>query len=86
MIGCLLVAQDDSFKTEILNLAHLYQRNYAVSDKDEDFALFDSIQTKELEGTVVFLRELVKENNALATLEFLTKPDSSTLHNLFFLR
>lgn len=84
--GQILVGQEAIEKQELLFLAKVYKENHAGNPTNEVLLKLKSIKSPNLEGTRLFLSESILKNNSIATHKYLTKPDSSTLENLYIIR
>ena len=78
--------QNDAYKNELIQLAKIYKNYHVIPPVDSIFNQLDSIQYTELIGAKNFIQELIKVKNNIADDEFITKPDSSTLRNLYIIR
>ena len=91
VIALLLVSQyaygqADSYDSELIKLAQVYKSYHVMKPTDSIYQKLDSIQVSDLLGAKAFITELIKENNNIADKKFVTKPDSSTLQNLYLIR
>lgn len=79
--------QDLRYKNELIDLARIY-RNFHFSNNlpDDAMAQLNAISSPELAVSIKFIREVIRPNNNIATKEYLTKPDSVTLKNLYVIR
>lgn len=78
--------QTDIYKSEIIKLAKIYKSYHVSQPTDSIYNQLDSIEIEELIGAKIFIKELIKEKNNIADDKFITKPDSSTLRNLYLIR
>jgi len=78
--------QNSDYKAELIKLAEIYKKYHVVKPTTEVFAKLDSISSKELQGSKLFISELIQENNRITDSIYVVKPDSSTIRNLHLIR
>ena len=81
----LAVAQPSN--EELISIAKIYRSNhFSNTPAASVFDKLKSMESEDLKTSTRFISELIKSNNSIATKEYLTKPDRSTLENLFIIR
>jgi len=74
-------------ESELLLLAEAYHKYHHTNNIDNAiFEKIDKISSRELREEKEFIAELIKPNNDILNNKFLTKPDLSTLENIFIIR
>lgn len=90
IIYLLLISQiataQENFKEEITFLAKTYHEYHFSNPSEEVFIELKSIKSTQLNITKVFIEELIQPKNEIASTKYLTKPDSTTLRNLYIIR
>jgi len=73
--------------SEIVELAKIY-RNFMFrnSPVESTFKQLDNIESEELSGSTLFIREAITTGNSLTSKQFLTPPEENTLLNLYIIR
>lgn len=79
-------SQTDAYKNDLIKLAKIYKSYHVIEPENSIYNQLDSIEIEELIGAKIFITELIKEKNSIADDKFITKPDSSTLKNLYLIR
>lgn len=86
-ISQLAFGQNENYKQELVELAKIYRNFHFRNEPPQDvFDQLNRIQSEDLTKSKNFLSELIKVNNAIATKEYLTKPDTITLKSIFIIR
>ena len=75
------IGQNSSYENDLLSLAKIYKNNHVVEPKVEVFQKLDSIESTDLSGAKLFIKELIQENNEITSTKYLVKPDSITIWN-----
>jgi len=81
------ISYSQTINQELILLAQIY-RSYHFSNTPST-SVFDQLRTiknDDLKIPSEIISELIKTNNQIATKKYLTKPDASTLKNLFIIR
>jgi hypothetical protein len=74
-------------QSDLVLLAEAYHKYHHTNNIDNSiFEKIDKISSPELEEEKEFIAELIKPNNDILNVKFLTKPDLKTLENLFIIR
>lgn len=72
---------------ELIKLAKIYRSfHFGSEPAKEVWDQLNSIKSQELSASRTFIGELIKKNNKIATVQFLTRPDSLTIKHLFTIR
>ncbi len=72
---------------DLVKLARIYRNFHFANDASQQaFDQLNAVRSAELEASKAFIGELIKKNNKIATLPYLTRPDSLTLKHLFTIR
>lgn len=72
---------------ELIKLAKIYRNFHFTNDTPKEaIDQLNAVSSKELQNSKVFIGELIKKNNKIATLQFLSRPDSITVKHLFTIR
>ena len=79
-------SQNDVYTDELIKLAKIYKEYHTSEPADTIFQQLDSMNSSELIGAKTFIKELIQKNNNIADDEYISKPDSSTLWNLYLIR
>lgn len=75
------------FHNEVIELAKIYRGFHFRNDPTEEVsARLQAITSPQLTVAKKVVSELVKTNNQITSKEYLTKPDSATLKNLYIVR
>jgi hypothetical protein len=81
------LGQTEQIDDELIELAKIYRKFHFSKDVPNDvFNQLESIKSTELLKSKNFISELIKSNNSITTKEYLTKPDTLTLKNLYIIR
>ncbi len=74
-------------QSELVLLAEAYHKYHHTNNIDNSiFEKIDKISSPELKKEKEFISELIKPKNDILSIKFLTKPDISTLENIFIIR
>lgn len=74
-------------QSELVLLAEAYHKYHYTNNIDNSiFEKIDKISSPELFKEKEFIAELIKPNNDILNVKFLTKPDITTLENIFIIR
>ncbi len=74
-------------QSELVLLAEAYHKYHHTNNIDNSiFEKIDKISSPELEKEKEFIAELIKPNNDILNIKFLTKPNINTLENIFIIR
>jgi hypothetical protein len=79
-------SQTSDYKSELIKLAEIYKKYHVAKPTNEVFTILDSIKLKELQGSKMFIKELIQDNNSITDSIYVSKPDSSTIRNLLLIR
>jgi len=74
-------------QSELVLLAEAYHKYHHTNNIDNSiFEKIDNISSPELVKEKEFIAELIKPNNDILNIKFITKPDINTLENIFIIR
>ena len=74
-------------QTDLVLLAEAYHKYHHTNNIDNTiYEKIEKIDDEELKEEKKFIAELIKPNNDILNVQFLTKPSSNTLENLFIIR
>ena len=74
-------------QSDLVLLAEAYHKYHHTNNIDYSiFEKIDKISSTELDEEKEFIAELIKPNNDILNTKYLTKPDLSTLENMFIVR
>jgi hypothetical protein len=74
-------------QSDLIQLAKIYKEYHAWNTPDSSvFEQIEEIKSKGLENEKHFIAEVIKINNDILNKRFLSKPDTSTLKNIYLIR